>query len=79
MSEQKTSDTVDDGWTKQEDHNVFDFHCGSCVLIMLKSKYDGITIDSGMTVDISWVRSDGNAVATTGRYRADEILAWKTI
>ena len=79
MSKQEVNNKTCEGWTNQEDHNVFDFHCGSCVLIMLKSKYDGITIDSGMTVDISWVRSDGNAVATTGRYRADDILAWKTI
>ena len=77
---QKMNEAVGDDWTKQEEHDVFDLHCGSCVLIMLKSQHDGITIDSdGMTVDISWVRSKGQAQATTGRYCADEILAWKSI
>ena len=69
-----------DNWIKQDEKSVFDFISnGSTVLIKFKDNWNGITIDCGATIDISWIRSDGKIIATGGEYRADEIKEWVVV
>ena len=64
-------------WIKQSEHSLLDQSWGSTVLIKFKRGYDGITIDDGNTVDLSWMRVGlGKIVATTGEYSIEDIVEW---
>jgi hypothetical protein len=66
-------------WIDQSDSSILDLSSTSTVLIMFVDESNGITIDDGRTVDISWIRLDDIICATTGKYNVDDIKAWKTI
>ena len=67
------------GWIMEEKKSILTAHGGSTVLILFKSEMDGITIDNGQTVDISFMRSDTQIITISERYEPDAILAWKKI
>ena len=67
------------GWIMEESKSILTAHGGSTVLILFKSEMDGITIDNGQTVDISFMRSDTQIITISERYEPDAILAWKKI
>lgn len=55
-------------------------HGGSAVLIQLRRNTDGITADSGYTVDISFVRTSKNEwVSSCGTYPFEDVVAWMPI
>jgi len=68
-----------DDWNIQNEKNIFHEHIGLTVLIKFVSDNNGITMDDGYTVDISWLRSATQVYATTGNYVASDILSWKVI
>lgn len=70
-------DTV--SWTIESERSIFEICSGSTVLILLKSEEDGVTIDNGQTVDISFMRSNTQIITTSDRYYSSDILAWASI
>jgi len=68
-----------ENWNDQESNDIFNHCAGSTVLIKFKDTFNGITLDSGETVDISWIRWGGIITATSGDYKASDIKSWKQI
>lgn len=54
-------------------------HCGSTILILLKNKSDGITMDDGATCDISWLRTEGYFISSQGKYKYEDVTAWQPL
>jgi len=72
---------VSGNWIKQEDRDIMDTHVGSTVLLRFKDSANGVTIDDGTTVDISWLRDRGKGIihTTCGSYSVADIEEYKAI
>ena len=66
-------------WIKQSESSLLEECSGDTVLIKFKDDTNGITINDGRTVDISWTRCGGDIIATEGTYSVDDIDSWKLI
>lgn len=76
-----TIDIVSGCWFKQSEQDIMNVNIGSTLLIKFEENYNGITIDSGATVDISWMRSSTKDViyATGGNYKKEDIREYMLI
>lgn len=71
---------LEQGWQIERINSISNICDGSCVLVIFKSKRDGITRDDGMGVDISWLRNgDGDIISTEGVFEVSDIIGWKFI
>ena len=71
-------------WIDNSKRSIFDQCSGTSVLIRFKGQSDGITCGSleggrDFCVDISWIRSSGKIIASTGSYEECDIDAWALI
>lgn len=68
-------------WIKQSEHDIADVCSGSTLLVKFNKNWLGITIGSGETVDISWLRdpAKGTIFGTEGEYSKDDIKEYKVI
>lgn len=73
------------GWLDNETHPITDEPIGETLLIRLHSALDGGITHTDeaegvdYAVDLSWIRSNGKVVATTGEYTNEQIHSWKRI
>ena len=71
-------------WIDNKENSIFKNNNGETLLIKLKNEHDGITHtdeDEGndITVDLSWLRSEGKAFSTTGNFTDEQIVSWAKI
>lgn len=66
-------------WIKQKESSILNLCSGSTVLVKFLDSSNGITMDDGSSIDISWMRTGIDVHATTGDYTVNDIREYKVI
>ena len=75
-AEKKLAEEYNGGWISLEEKLP---NCGSAILILLKNKSDGITMDDGTTCDISWLRTEDYFISSQGKYKYEDVTHWQPL